>query len=112
MRIFVFGEIVVADAVVTNDTPTMTLNLISEDFPTIDSVPVVSETSVTEGESTSITISINSAGSEDIYVPISMMVLSFPLFLMGTPVRMIIAAILLLTGSFLIYKRTISLQTI
>ena len=70
--IFVFGEIVVADAVVTNDTPTMTLNLISEDFPTIDSVPVVSETSVTEGESTSITININSAGSEDIYVPISM----------------------------------------
>jgi putative tricarboxylic transport membrane protein len=47
-----------------------------------------------------------------IYVPISMMVLSFPLFLMGSPVRMIIAAILLLTGSFLIYKRTISLQTI
>jgi hypothetical protein len=41
-----------------------------------------------------------------------MMVLSFPLFLMGSPVRMIIAAILLLTGSFLIYKRTISLQTI
>jgi len=29
------------------------------------------------------------------------MVLSFPLFLMGSPVRMIIAAILLLTGSFL-----------
>ena len=47
-----------------------------------------------------------------IYVPISMMVLSFPLFLMGSPVRMIIAAILLLTGSFLIYKRTVSLKTI
>ena len=47
-----------------------------------------------------------------VYVPICMMVLSFPLFLMGSPVRMIIAAILLLTGGFLIYKRIGSLKTI
>ena len=47
-----------------------------------------------------------------IYVPICMIVLSFPLFLMGSPVRMIIAAILLLTGGFLVYKRSVSLKTI
>ena len=45
-----------------------------------------------------------------LYVPICMMVLSFPLFLMGSPVRMIIAAILLLAGSYFVYKRTATLQ--
>jgi putative tricarboxylic transport membrane protein len=45
-----------------------------------------------------------------LYVPICMMVLSFPLFLMGSPVRMIIAAILLLAGSYFVYKRTTTLQ--
>jgi hypothetical protein len=40
-----------------------------------------------------------------------MIVLSFPLFLMGSPVRMIVAAILVLTGAYFLYKRTSSLKT-
>ena len=47
-----------------------------------------------------------------LYVPICMMVLSFPLFLMGSPVRMIIAAILLLAGGYFVYKRTTIIQAI
>ena len=47
-----------------------------------------------------------------LYVPISMIVLSLPLFLMGSPVRMIIAAILLLAGGYFVYKRTTTLQVI
>ena len=45
-----------------------------------------------------------------LFVPISMIVLSFPLFLMQSPVRMIIAAILLLAGSYFVYKRMSTLQ--
>ena len=46
-----------------------------------------------------------------LYVPICMMVLSLPLFLMGSPVRMMIAAILLLSGGYFVYKRTTRLQS-
>ena len=45
------------------------------------------------------------------YVPMSMIVLSLPLFLMGSPVRMIVATILVLTGVYFLYKRTSSLKT-
>ena len=45
-----------------------------------------------------------------LYVPISMIVLSLPLFLMGSPVRMIVAVILVLTGAYFLYKRTSSLK--
>ena len=72
--IFTFGVIQVGaeGATGTALTPNITLNLLSEDFPTIGSVNVVNEvSSITEGESTSITVNINSPGSEDIYVPIS-----------------------------------------
>jgi putative tricarboxylic transport membrane protein len=41
-----------------------------------------------------------------LYVPVCTIVLSFPLFMMGSPVRMLIASILLLTGGYLVYKRT------
>ncbi|CAI8350069.1 MAG: Uncharacterised protein [Cryomorphaceae bacterium] len=40
------------------------------------------------------------------YVPVCTVVLSFPLFMMGSSVRMIIAAILFLVGGYLIYKRS------
>jgi putative tricarboxylic transport membrane protein len=40
------------------------------------------------------------------YVPVCTVILSFPLFMMGSPVRMIIAAILFLVGGYLIYKRS------
>ncbi len=46
-----------------------------------------------------------------LYVPISMIVLSLPLFLMGSPVRMVVATILILTGAYFLYKRTNSLKT-
>ena len=46
-----------------------------------------------------------------LYVPISMIVLSLPLFLMGSPVRIIVATILVLTGAYFLYKRTSSLKT-
>ena len=45
-----------------------------------------------------------------LYVPISMIVLSLPLFLMGSPVRMIVATILVLTGGYFLYKRISSLN--
>ena len=46
-----------------------------------------------------------------LYVPMSMIVLSLPLFLMGSPVRMIVATILVITGVYFLYKRTSSLKT-
>ena len=46
------------------------------------------------------------------YVPISMISLALPLFLMGSPVRMIVGGILLSAGCYFIYKRSISLKTI
>ena len=46
-----------------------------------------------------------------LYVPISMIVLSLPLFLMGSPVRMIVAVILVLTGAYFLYKRISSFKT-
>jgi len=46
-----------------------------------------------------------------LYVPISMIVLSLPLFLMGSPVRMIVATILVLTGGYFLYKRISSLNS-
>ena len=71
--IFVFGEIQVGtEATVTAETPTMTLNLISEDLPTIDSSIIDGESSIAEGQSTLITVSLETPGSEDIYVPVSM----------------------------------------
>jgi putative tricarboxylic transport membrane protein len=45
------------------------------------------------------------------YVPICTIVLSLPLFMMGSPVRMLIASILLLTGGYLVYKRTKTIIT-
>ena len=46
------------------------------------------------------------------YVPISMILLSLPLFLMGSPVRMIVGGILLSSGCYYIYKRSSILKTI
>ena len=46
------------------------------------------------------------------YVPISMILLALPLFLMGSPVRMVVGGILLSAGCYFIYKRSISLKTI
>ena len=46
------------------------------------------------------------------YVPISMILLSLPLFLMGSPVRMIVGGILLSAGCYFIYKRSSILKTI
>ena len=40
------------------------------------------------------------------YVPICTVILSFPLFMMASPVRSIIASVLLLVGGYLIYKRS------
>lgn len=40
------------------------------------------------------------------YVPICTVILSFPLFMMTSPVRSIIATVLLLVGGYLIYKRS------
>ena len=47
-----------------------------------------------------------------IYVPISMILLALPLFLMGSPVRMVVGGILLLAGCYFIYKRSSILKTI
>jgi putative tricarboxylic transport membrane protein len=44
------------------------------------------------------------------YVPIFTVILSFPLFMMASPVRSIIAAVLLLVGGYLIYKRSKALS--
>ncbi len=46
------------------------------------------------------------------YVPISMILLALPLFLMGSPVRMVVGGILLLAGCYFIYKRSSILKTI
>ncbi len=46
------------------------------------------------------------------YVPISMILLSLPLFLMGSPVRMVVGGILLSAGCYFIYKRSSILKTI
>ena len=46
------------------------------------------------------------------YVPISMISLALPLFLMGSPVRMIVGGILLSAGCYFIYKRSSILKTI
>ena len=46
------------------------------------------------------------------YVPISMILLALPLFLMGSPVRMIVGGILLSAGCYFIYKRSSILKTI
>ncbi|MDC0134889.1 tripartite tricarboxylate transporter permease [Alphaproteobacteria bacterium] len=40
------------------------------------------------------------------YVPICTVILSFPLFMMASPVRSIIASVLLLVGGYLIHKRS------
>ena len=39
-----------------------------------------------------------------LYVPISMIALSLPLFLMDSPVRMVVASILVLSGGYFLYK--------
>ena len=46
------------------------------------------------------------------YVPISMILLALPLFLMGSPVRMVVGGILLSAGCYFIYKRSSMLKTI
>ncbi len=46
------------------------------------------------------------------YVPISMILLAIPLFLMGSPVRMVVGGILLSAGCYFIYKRSSILKTI
>ena len=46
------------------------------------------------------------------YVPISMILLALPLFLMGSPVRMVVGGILLSAGCYIIYKRSSILKTI
>ena len=46
------------------------------------------------------------------YVPISMILLALPLFLMGSPVRMVVGGILLSAGCYFIYKRPSILKTI
>ncbi|MDC3089057.1 tripartite tricarboxylate transporter permease [Alphaproteobacteria bacterium] len=46
------------------------------------------------------------------YVPISMIFLALPLFLMGSPVRMVVGGILLSAGCYFIYKRSSILKTI
>ena len=46
------------------------------------------------------------------YVPISMISLALPLFLMGSPVRMVVGGILLSAGCYFIYKRSSILKTI
>ena len=46
------------------------------------------------------------------YVPISMILLALPLFLMGSPVRMVVGGILLSAGCYFIYKRSFILKTI
>ena len=46
------------------------------------------------------------------YVPISMILLALPLFLMGSPVRMVVGGILLSGGCYFIYKRSSILKTI
>ena len=46
------------------------------------------------------------------YVPISMILLALPLFLMGSPVRMVLGGILLSAGCYFIYKRSSILKTI
>ena len=46
------------------------------------------------------------------YVPISMILLALPLFLMGSPVRTIVGGILLSAGCYFIYKRSSILKTI
>ena len=46
------------------------------------------------------------------YVPISMILLALPLFLMGSPVRMVVGGILLSAGCYFIYKRSSILKTI
>ena len=45
------------------------------------------------------------------YVPISMILLALPLFLMGSPVRMVVGGILLSAGCYFIYKRSSILKT-
>ena len=46
------------------------------------------------------------------YVPTSMILLALPLFLMGSPVRMVVGGILRSAGSYFIYKRSSILTTI
>ena len=46
------------------------------------------------------------------YVPISTILLALPLFLMGSPVRLIVGGILLSAGCYFIYKRSSILKTI
>ncbi len=46
------------------------------------------------------------------YVPISMILLALPLFLMGSPVRIVVGGILLSAGCYFIYKRSSILKTI
>ena len=46
------------------------------------------------------------------YVPISMILLALPLFLMGSPVRMVVGGILLSAGCYFIYKRSSILKAI
>ena len=46
------------------------------------------------------------------YVPISMIFLALPLFLMGSPVRMVVGGILLSAGCYFIYKRSSILKAI
>ena len=46
------------------------------------------------------------------YVPISMILLALPLFLMGSPVRMVVGGILLSAGCYFIHKRSSILKTI
>ena len=46
------------------------------------------------------------------YVPTSMILLALPLFLMGSPVRMVVGGILLSAGCYFIYKRSSILKTI
>ena len=46
------------------------------------------------------------------YVPISMILLALPLFLMGSPVRMVVGGILFSAGFYFIYKRSSILKTI
>ena len=46
------------------------------------------------------------------YVPISMILLALPLFLMGSPVRMVVGGILLSAGCYFIYKRSSIVKTI
>ena len=63
--IFNFGEIENA----TTDTESISLSLLSEDNATITQVQA-EENVLTEGESTNITVTINSAQSNDVYLPV------------------------------------------